>query len=80
MDVELTETTEAPSIDELLLRLERESQSIMPREVLSVLLEPLRELASTAAAERDEAIAEAALNRFEDVLEAFVLGESISAS
>lgn len=69
-----------PSIDELLQQLERECQGVIPDATLSLLLEPLRALIAMVPAERDELQVEAALNRFEDVLEAFLLREAPTSS
>jgi hypothetical protein len=66
--------------EELLQQLERECQGIIPAETLALLLEPLWTLVAKVPAENDELLAEAAINRFEDVLEAFLLREAPTSS
>lgn len=71
---------ERSNLDELLQQLERECLGIVPAATLGLLLEPLRALAATVPAERDALLAEAAINRFEDVLEAFLMKETSTSS
>lgn len=80
MNASRASNDERPTNDELLQQLERECQGLIPASTLALLLEPLRTLIATVPAERDELVVEAAINRFEDVLEAFLLGEAPTSS
>jgi len=76
MNVPCPPTADLPTIDELIQQLERDCQGIIPTDTLTLLLVPLYELAAMAPTERDESLVETAVNRFEDVLEAFLLNEA----
>ncbi|HEY5960258.1 MAG TPA: hypothetical protein VIV60_27080 [Polyangiaceae bacterium] len=80
MNAPCASNDERPTTEELLLQLERECQNVIPAATLALLLEPLRALVAIASDERDELQVEAALNRFEDVLEAFLLREAPTSS
>lgn len=80
MNASCASDDDGPLIGELLQQLERECQGVIPAATLTLLLEPLRRLVAIVPDERDELQVEASLNRFEDVLEAFLLREATKST
>lgn len=80
MNASCASNDDRPSADELLQQLERECQGVIPSATLMLLLEPLQALVAIVPDERDELQVEAAINQFEDVLEAFLLREAPTSS